>query len=271
MPSHLKKGGKDPRKTKNNESTSWGGVATWYDDLLGEKDTYQEKVILPALERLCSSFKGKRILDLACGQGYFSRALRNIGADVIGVDISSELIDLARTHSPKEIVFHVSSAHDLSFIPSASIDAAVSVLALQNINDLSKVFTEVKRVLKSSGVFMVILNHPAFRNPRQSSWGFDDEQEIQYRRLDGYLVEHHEEIDMHPGETDTATTISFHRPLQHYLKLLFNNGFAVTRFEEWVSHKESQNGPRKAAEDRARKEFPLFLMIEASKYTRPLL
>ena len=70
---------------------------------------------------------------------------------------------------------------------------------------------------------------------------------------------------MHPGKKGSEVTISFHRPLQYFFKLFSKTGLSVTRLEEWISHKESQNGPRKVAEDKARKEFPLFLALELRK------
>jgi hypothetical protein len=53
--------------------------------------------------------------------------------------------------------------------------------------------------------------------------------------------------------------------MQDYMKALSSAGFAITRIEEWISHKKSEKGPRQEAEDRARKEFPLFLAIEARR------
>ena len=54
-------------------------------------------------------------------------------------------------------------------------------------------------------------------------------------------------------------------PLQVYFKALKRAGFAVTGLEEWISNKKSEAGPRAKAEDKARKEIPLFMMIEATK------
>ena len=76
------------------------------------------------------------------------------------------------------------------------------------------------------------------------------------------------EIDMNPGEKEKSKkkkTLSFHRPLQSYVEAFSKAGLAVTRLEEWVSHKKSQKGPRSAEEDRIRKEIPMFLMLEAVK------
>ena len=88
---------------------------------------------------------------------------------------------------------------------------------------------------------------------------------VQYRRVERYLSELHIPIQMHPGADPREKTLSFHRPLQSYAKALASAGFAIARIEEWNSHKKSQPGPHAKAEDLARKEIPLFLLLEAKK------
>jgi hypothetical protein len=112
----------------------------------------------------------------------------------------------------------------------------------------------------------MVLNHPAFRVPQASDWTFLND--MQYRIVGKYLSESKVSIDMTPGEKDPKKkikTVSFHRPLQYYMKLLSKNGFAITRLEEWISHKKSQKGPRQIPEDVARKEIPLFMCLEIKK------
>jgi hypothetical protein len=48
-----------------------------------------------------------------------------------------------------------------------------------------------------------------------------------------------------------------------YSKALEKAGFLIQRLEEWESDRESEKGPRQKAENKARKEIPLFLMIQA--------
>ncbi|MCX6719011.1 MAG: methyltransferase domain-containing protein, partial [Candidatus Taylorbacteria bacterium] len=80
-----------------DKSTSWGKVAVWYDKLIEDSpDSYQAAVILPNLLRIIEPKKGMNILDLACGQGFFSRAFHEKGAKVVGCDIAPELINIAR-------------------------------------------------------------------------------------------------------------------------------------------------------------------------------
>ncbi len=256
---------------EDNKKTSWGNVAEWYSDLLEkESGTYQKDLILPNLLRLMEIKKEEMILDLACGQGFFSREFLKNGARVIGVDVSRELIHLARELTKKELPdtkaeFITSPADDLSFIKENSIDKVVVVLAIQNIDNVDGVFRECQKVLKPSGKLFLVTNHPAFRIPKQSDWGWDDKEKIQYRRINEYLSESKVKIQMHPGENPEKKTISFHRPLQYYFKLLNKNGFAAARLEEWNSNRKSQPGPRAKAEDRARKEIPLFMFLEAIK------
>ncbi len=252
---------KKPEKT----NTSWGGVADWYDTHLEtDTDSYQEKVIAPNLLRLLSLKKGDMILDLACGQGFFSRKFLAEGATVLGVDISKELIEAAKKRGTG-ITYSVSPAHKLPFIKNASIDAVTIILAIQNIENMQEVFHEVHRVLKTNGRLVLVMNHPTFRIPKVSSWGFDPSTGTQYRRIDEYLSSSRTKIVVHPGIKNSEETVSYHRSLQDFFKSLNKAGFCVTKLEEWISHKKSGKGPRQKAEDKSRREIPLFLALETRK------
>jgi ubiquinone/menaquinone biosynthesis C-methylase UbiE len=246
------------------KSTSWNNVAPWYQNLVTKEDSYQNTVILPNLLRLLGPLKNKTVLDLACGQGFFSHSMLEGGAGVIGVDAAPDLIALAKKNIP-DGTFYVAPADQIGFIKNESCDAVVIILAIQNIKEVDSTFAEAKRVLKPGGRLLLVLNHPAFRIPKQSSWDWDETNKIQYRRLDRYMSEMTSEIEMHPGQKKSTTTVSFHRPLQYYFKLLTKHGLAVTRLEEWISPKNTPAGPRADAENLARKEFPLFLFLEATK------
>lgn len=275
--------------------TSWSGVADWYDDMLEQNpDSFQKNVLMPNLIRIVDPKKGMTILDLACGQGYFSRAFAANGAKVIGYDISKELIALAleqekkRKEGEEKIQFHVTLADSLPFLQNETVDVVTIILALQNIENLAGTISECSRVLKPGGRLIMVINHPAFRIPQRSDWGWEEKMEkgnacpvprhgmengkeekmVMYRRLDAYMSDARVEINMTPGEKIAAKkkfTISFHRPLQSYFKALSKSGFAVTRLEEWISHKKSQAGPRAIEEDRMRKEIPMFVCLEARK------
>ncbi|MCK9497395.1 MAG: methyltransferase domain-containing protein [Candidatus Colwellbacteria bacterium] len=244
------------------ENTSWGKVASWYDEAVSQKDSYQKSLILPNILRMSEVKKGDNVIDIACGTGFFSIELSKTGASVVGVDISQELLEMAKSKK-SAVEFIKASAEDLSLVKKTGFDKAFIVLALQNINNAKKALSECSLKLKTGGKLYIVLNHPCFRIPEFSSWGWDGD--VQYRKIERYLSETKTEIQMHPGADPKIKTLSFHRPLQYYFKSFEKAGFAATRIEEWNSNKESEPGPRAGAENRARKEIPLFMAIECMK------
>ncbi len=274
---------KDSIKGSNkdsNKDTSWEAVSAWYDTLLSGENTFQNKVILPHVLRLLEPVAGKKVLDIACGQGYFSFVLHQEGAEIVGIDASPSLIKLAneerdtndKVKNKKTISFEIRKGDDLHGIDTESFDAAIIILAIQNIKNVGGVFAEAKRVLKKDGSMIMVLNHPSFRIPQHSDWIYREArgnmEAKQSRVIDTYISEKELEIIMNPGALikDQKTTVSFHRPLQYFTKMLAKHGLGISRLEEWNSHRESEQGPRKEAEDKARKEIPMFMMIEVKKW-----
>lgn len=259
---------------QNKETTSWGGVSEWYDEYLQDEDTYQAKVIAPNLIRLLNvdGFEnGQVVLELGCGQGYFMRHVldnlsRGVNIDFHGVDISKELLGFAKADLGEFATFTESDAAKLSAFKNESVDIMYSVLALQNMSDLSAVVGEIKRVLKKGGRFIGVINHPSFRIPKQSDWHFNKDRNAQGRVVYTYMSDKKFAIDMHPGKTALGEkkeeTFSFHHPLQYYTKVFSKHGFMISKLEEWISHKKSEEGPKKMIEDNARKEIPLFMCFE---------
>lgn len=254
---------------KNTKNTSWDKVAGWYDELVRNDDSYQAKVILPNLLRFLDLKSGEQVYDLACGQGYFANVFSRAGAKVIASDVSKKLIETAKKDLKEKVSFYITPAHRAQFLKDNSIDTIVVVLAIQNIENVNDVLVECNRVLKNTGRIVIVLNHPAFRVPQGSDWYFAEG--IQSRIVSRYLSESKVLIDMTPGEKDPKkkiNTITFHRSLQNYMKLFSKNDFAITRIEEWISHKQSGVGPRQAAEDKARKEIPMFMCLEINKINK---
>jgi ubiquinone/menaquinone biosynthesis C-methylase UbiE len=258
---------------KVTKETSWGKEAKWYDKMLEDNDdTYQTKVILPNILRILNPKPAEVVVELGCGQGFFSRIVAKSGAKVIGIDIGKELIEIAKDRadkdgiSGKQISFYTASADNVGVVADKSSDAVLLILALQNMKNLAGVVGEIKRIMKPDARALFVLNHPAFRVIKNSDWGFDEDTKTQYRKVSKYLSQFEAEIDMHPGDKgNRSVTKSFHRSLQDYVKIFAKEGLAVTRLEEWISHRQSGKGPRQMAEDIARKEIPLFMCIELKK------
>lgn len=254
------------RARKDLQKTDWGEVAGWYDQLVGESGSeYHREVVLPGVLRLLAAEPAQRVIDIACGQGVLCRILAARGVEATGVDAAEELIRAARERGPGEIRYQVGDARDLSFLAADHFDAAACVLAIQNVHPLPPAFAGVARALKPGGKLVIVMMHPCFRGPKETSWGWDEKEKIQYRRVDRYLVPRKTPIATHPGSAPDQYTWSFHKPIESYVKALRNAGLLIDTMEEWPSHKTSTSGPRAAAENTARKEIPMFLAIRALK------
>lgn len=263
-------------------STSWDQVAGWYDAMLEERgnDHYQQ-VILPGALRLLEPRPGVRILDVACGQGILARRLAALGAEVVGVEASPQLVDAARRRSQNPPIdaaplrFEAADARELAALDLGEFDAAACIMALSNIDPLLPVMQGVAKRLRPGGAFVWIITHPAFRAPDQTGWGWDEQARRQYRRVDGYLSAGQKNIEMQPGKAarggESVTTMTFHRPLQTYFDAMSRAGLLVDRLEEWPSLRASTSGPRAAEENRSRREIPLFLGVRARSSATALI
>ncbi|MFN7374528.1 MAG: pseudouridine synthase [bacterium] len=248
--------------------TSWNQVAAWYDDLIDErKSDHYTGVIVPGTMRLVMPTPGQRILDVACGQGVIARALASLGARVTGVDAAPDLIAAAKARAARDGgEFLVGDARNLASLNlPGNFDAATCVMALTNIEPIEPVLTGIAEQLRPGGALVLVISHPCFRAPGQTSWGFDNAKGMQFRRVDGYLSTGQHRIQMHPGDAPDIVTWTFHRPLQAYIRALSQADLVVEGLEEWASRRQSQPGPRAESENRARREIPLFLAIRATR------
>lgn len=123
--------------------------------------------------RLLGPLAGKRVLVLGCTDPDAAVALAVQEAKVVGVDPSADRIAEARIRTDRAGVqaelHHVDLA-ELAFVRAATIDAAVAVLSLAEVDDLDRVFRQVHRVLRPQGPLVLSLPHPAAVLTEGRSW-----------------------------------------------------------------------------------------------------
>lgn len=255
-----------PSRNKSEKKllTLWDQASRWYDSLVGSQGTdFQKDIIMPGVFRMLEVSKKDRVLDLACGQGVFSRYLSKKGMNVEGLDSSAELLKYARTRSGSTVSYNVGDATDEKKFKENTFDGIACLMAIQNIENMDLVFKSAYHWLKPGKCFVVVMTHPCFRIPRQSHWGWDEEKKLEYRRVDHYMTETNVPILTPPFADSKSFTLTYHRPIQSYMSALVESGLYVDAVEEWVSNKNSLPGKRSKAENRARKEIPLFLALRA--------
>jgi len=260
---------------KNNHVTDkeiaqqWNGVAEkWVARYTEHGDINREYVIDPTILKILGNVKNKRILDAGCGAGYFCRKLARKGAKVTGIDISNNLIEIAKSKEKGQslgISYYAGSTSNLGMLSSSTFDVVVSNMALMDTLNLKKAIQEISQVLKTNGKLVFSISHPCFASSSKNEWEkqpLDSErnEDRLYRKIDRYFDRGRVIWSMY----GFPSVSSFHRTLSDYINLLITNEFVITHFEEPVPDPRAvEEHPRDFANDYDR--IPLFLIIGAEK------
>ncbi len=127
------------------EQAGWERAADHYGDAFGSLTAQT----IPSLLRAANVGRGTRLLDVATGPGYVAAAAAALGASVVGVDFSSEMVALAsRRH--RSIEFVEGDAEALAF-PDRSFDAVAINFGVLHLARPDAALAEARRVLKPRG------------------------------------------------------------------------------------------------------------------------
>jgi len=116
--------------------------------------------------------RGKRVLDAACGMGYGSNLIAEFAEHVMGIDIAPEVIEHDRqSYSKPNLEFQTASIEKLPFGDN-SFDVVVSLETIEHVDEhiQRKFCAEVKRVLKSDGVFIVSTPDKKWYTDAHGNW-----------------------------------------------------------------------------------------------------
>ncbi|MGI6744633.1 MAG: Malonyl-(acyl-carrier protein) O-methyltransferase [Firmicutes bacterium ADurb.Bin300] len=192
-----------------------------------------------------SKLHGEYVLDLGCGFGCYTEYFRSIGAKIIGVDGSAEMINIAKDKYP-DCDYKIADITQRLPFDSNTFDIVFCNQVLMDIEDIAPIFAEAKRILRNGGTFYFSIVHPAFYD---SEWQTDENGYKYAKAMKAY-------IDKYSfTQTFWGETAHFHRPLSYYLNLASDNGLILTHVEE----PKSYDGVRK------NKDLPLFIFFEYKK------
>lgn len=210
----------------------------------------------PALRALVPDLRGKKVVDLGCGFGWFSRWAREQGAaEVLGLDVSEKMLARARTMTRDDTVTYRRGDLENLDLAQASFDLAYSSLAFHYIEDISGLLANVHRALVPGGRLVASVEHPIFTAPSNPGWVIDangnktwpvDNYQMQGPRITNWLAE---------------GVVKQHRTVGAYLNLLISLGFTITHFEEWGPSDAQVAAWPALAEERLRPMMMLFSAI----------
>ena len=129
------------------EHEGWERVADKYDSVWSSLT----RQFIPYLIDTAQVSAGMSVLDVACGPGYVSDAIRKVGAIPTGIDFSEKMVAIAKRMFPG-IRFSQGDAQDLP-CADASFDRVLVNFGLLHLSQPEKACAEAFRVLKSGGRF----------------------------------------------------------------------------------------------------------------------
>jgi 2-polyprenyl-3-methyl-5-hydroxy-6-metoxy-1,4-benzoquinol methylase len=105
------------------EEPRYDPFASWYHDWVAAPDA---DLVARSLLGLIGAVTGQRILDLGCGEGRIARLLAGHGNDVVGVDLSGRLLEIARRGSNHRITYLHADVCTTDWWDGVAFDGVVS-------------------------------------------------------------------------------------------------------------------------------------------------
>jgi SAM-dependent methyltransferase len=209
----------------------------------------------PALRALLPDLRGRTVLDLGCGYGWFCRwAESRSAARVLGIDVSEKMLARARADTPGGAIAYERADLESVALERRAFDLVYSALALHYVADLGRLVAEIAGALTPGGRLVVSVEHPIYTAPAKPGWSTDAAGRRTWP-VDRYL-------DEGPRVTDWLAegVVKQHRTIGTYLNMLVGAGLAIAHVEEWgPTAAQIAAEPRFAPE----RERPPFLLIAA--------
>ena len=220
------------KEMKHDSSTiAWNQMGDeWFE--LAQTGEARNCFIMPNMLKFMGDVKGKRILDLGCGEGGYSRELAKRGARLVSVDCSKKSIEYAVKLSKEEelkIEHYVRNSNDLFDIDSETFDIVLCSLMLMDCEDLDGTLKEAVRVLKPGGRVFASVLHPCFDGNHDTGIGRQGTGIDREVVVKNYFEPKEWEAPLWSG---TIPVIWRHRTMEDYVKAFIRAGLTIVDLNE---------------------------------------
>lgn len=212
-----------------NQTATYDAIGERFEDFTDTAS--QRSVETETFFHMVGNIRNKSVLDLACGFGYFGRELYHQGArKVVGVDISSSMIELARKESARNkeaIEYHVASVCDMGVLGQFDrVTAAWLFNYAASPQELEKMFQVVARNMVSGGKLIAYTVDPDFQLSRGNFTKYGVRVLTEEPHEGGYR--HHAEFVTQP-----PSAFTFHRWSRDvYEQAIMKAGFSKFQWQK---------------------------------------
>jgi 2-polyprenyl-3-methyl-5-hydroxy-6-metoxy-1,4-benzoquinol methylase len=230
----------DPGLTAATQAI-WEQNAAWWDEKVGEGNAFQTHLVGPATERLLEPQPGQYILDLACGNGLFSRRLAALGVRVLACDFSQTFLECARartTQHADQIEYRLVDLTDrqqLLGLGQACYNAAVCSMALMDLATITPLLESLRILLQPRGRFVFSVLHPCFNTTGCTLVFEQEDRSGVLRTTHAVKVSRYHSLGPEKGvgiPGQPAPHYYFHRSLRVLFSACFRAGFVLNGLEE---------------------------------------
>lgn len=139
------------------------------------------------LNRFAEGVGNGRVADLGCGPGHVAQYLSERGVNAFGVDLSPEMVRVARRLCPT-LKFDVGDMTSLK-LDDASIDGIVSFYSIVHLRsgELAQAFAEWRRVIKSGGLILLAFHIGSESRHVEDMWGSAVSLDFQFHETDNVV------------------------------------------------------------------------------------
>ncbi len=252
-------------------AAAWGAAADAWDVFVESgADYHRTELHGPALLDACGDVRGRRVLDLGCGQGWFSRQLAGRGARVVGVDAAALMLVHARRHEaarPLGIAYHhLDAALVAEHWPPGSFDLVAACMVLHDLPNPGAVLAAARGVLTEGGRLVFSIVHPVTAVPI-AEWERDNGHRKGAIRVHRYFDSGPYRLRWAMARLTAHWEVTnWHRTLSEWSDLIEGAGFYLERLRE----------PRPTAAQAAAnpsfepaRRIPYFLVAELSPRPAP--
>ena len=216
----------DQSTLKNELMAQWEAMAQdWISQVEDGTTSHREGMLDAWMLDVVGDVAHRKVIDLGCGEGRFSRTLAEHGALVTGVDLCLPFIEYATSHRVAGEAYLIGDMEDLHEVPSAEFDLAVSYVTLVDVPNMQSAVSEAFRVLRPGGRFVVCNLHPMVS--ASPGWIKHGGRRLHYP-IDRYFDEGERTIPLQ----EDRSLVGFHRTLSTHIRTFLNAGFVIEDLRE---------------------------------------